>query len=106
MNGFYFKISDGVVDLKNLFVEADILHFIEKFYERFNSWVDSFSVPTATGEYLDQWSEMYGVCREHYGYNWKVKPNSYCYWDNDQRSHTFGWNENDEHLRKRIKAGF
>jgi hypothetical protein len=81
MNGFYFKISYGVADLRNLFVEADILHFVEKIYARLNNWVDSLSVPTATGAALDSWGEMYGVGRSN--------P---C--------------ETDEHLRKRIKAMF
>ena len=49
---------------------------------------------------LDKICNVDAISRETYGYDVNTKPNNHCYW-NDYFCH---WEENDEHLRNRIKA--
>ena len=42
------------------------------------------------------WRVFYGTS--------EIKPNDHCYWDDGIYSDRFGWVENDDHFKSRIKS--
>lgn len=52
----------------------------------------------STGSFIDELVSYNQITRISYGFDVDKKPNDHCYWDSD-----FGWVENDEHLKQRIK---
>jgi hypothetical protein len=54
--------------------------------------------------YLDRLALLPIVKREIYGYDLNNKPNDWCVWtDIGYSVELWCWQENDEHLRKRLK---
>lgn len=56
---------------------------------------------------LDNLAKLQPICRETYGTDRSNKPNNHCNWERllPTTSSEFGWVENDEHFRKRLRQG-
>lgn len=57
---------------------------------------------------LDRIAGLTAVCRMTYKGDENNKPNDHCYWDRiyPTADSPFGWVENDDHLRKRVRNKF
>lgn len=56
--------------------------------------------------FLDFLADIEPISRKHYGRDKTCPPDlpkDDYYWDNNNFSHTYGWNESDDSLRKRFK---
>lgn len=68
-------------------------------YKDDNTWL-------MLGDYLDKIAQIAPMSREIYGADESNKPNDHCNWERliPTLTSPFGWVENDEHFRSRIKA--